>query len=74
MLVAVLGRFSIAMKRHHDHNSYKEKHIIEAGLPFRDLVHHHHGPKHNRWSAGRHGTGEVAESSPSESAGSRKRL
>ena len=32
-----------AMKRHHDHgNSYKGKHLIRAGLPFRGLIHSRH--------------------------------
>ena len=35
------------MKRHHDHgNSYKGKHLIEAGFQFRGLVHYYHGRKH----------------------------
>ena len=34
----VLVRVSIAMKRHHDQgNSYKEKHLIGAGLQYRGL-------------------------------------
>jgi hypothetical protein len=40
-------RVSIALKRHHDHsNSYRGKHLIGAGLQFRDVVHYHHGQKH----------------------------
>ena len=35
------------MKRHHDHGkSYKEKHLIGAGLQFRGAVHYQHGRKH----------------------------
>ena len=40
------------MKKHHDHgNSYKGKHLIGAGLQFRDLVHYHHGGKHGSMQA-----------------------
>ena len=40
-------RVFIAMKRCHDHgNSYKGKHLIEAGLQFGGLVHYHHCGKH----------------------------
>jgi len=43
---------SIAVRRHHDHgNSYKKKHLIEAGLWFRGLVHRHHGREHGGTSA-----------------------
>lgn len=36
------------MKRHHDHSHpYKEKHLIGVGLSLRDVVHHHHGRKHD---------------------------
>jgi hypothetical protein len=39
---------SLAVKRHHDHsNSYKEKHLIRAGLQFRGLVHYHLGGDHD---------------------------
>jgi len=32
----------VAVKRHHDHgNCYKGKHLIEAGLRFRGIVHYH---------------------------------
>jgi len=42
-----LVRFSVAMKRHHNHsNSYKGKHLIGAGLQFRGLVCYCHGRKH----------------------------
>jgi hypothetical protein len=35
------------VKRHHDHgNSYKEKHLIGAGLQFRGLIHYCHDLKH----------------------------
>ena len=35
------------MNRHHDRgNSYKGKHLIGAGLQFRDSVHYCHGEKH----------------------------
>jgi hypothetical protein len=35
------------VKRLHDHsNSFKEKHLIGADLPFRGLDHYHHGGKH----------------------------
>jgi hypothetical protein len=58
----VLVRVSIAVKRHHDRcNSYKGKHFIGAGLQFRGLVCYHRCRKH----AGKHGAGEVAESSTS---------
>lgn len=59
---------SMAVMRHHDHdNSYRRKRL---GLTYRvrGLVHYQHGGQH-----GRHGAGEVGESSISRSAGSRKR-
>ena len=69
----VLVTVSIAMKRHHGHsNSYKRKHLIGTGLQFRGLVHYCHGRKQGGIIDG-HGSGEVAESSTSGSAGSRKR-
>ena len=41
-------RVSVAVKRHHGHgNSYKGKHLIEAGLQFRSLVHYCQGRKHD---------------------------
>ena len=34
----------IAVRRPHDHsNSYKGKHFIGPGLPFKALVYYHHG-------------------------------
>jgi hypothetical protein len=33
------------VKRHAHGNSYKGKHLIEAGLEFKGLVHCHHGWK-----------------------------
>jgi hypothetical protein len=40
------------VKRHHDQsNSYKEKHLIGAGIQFRGLVHYHHGGKHGSMQA-----------------------
>ena len=54
-----LVRFSIDVKRHHDHRiSDKEKHLIGVGYIFRVSVHNHHGA--TRWHAGRPGAGEVA--------------
>lgn len=48
----VLARVSIAAKRYHDHiNSFKGKHLIEAGLQFRGVVHFHHGWKHSEMKA-----------------------
>ena len=36
------------MKRHHDGgNTYKGKDLFGAGLLFRELVHYHHGRKHD---------------------------
>jgi hypothetical protein len=53
-LLVCLFVFFIAVKRHHDHNnSYKGKHLIGAGLQFRDSVHYHHGGKHGGTQAGR---------------------
>lgn len=38
-----------AVKRRHDHrNSYKGRHLIEAALQFRGLVHCHHGMDNGR--------------------------
>jgi hypothetical protein len=45
------------------------KYLTGAGLQFRSLVHYHYGWQH----VGRHGSGEVAESSLFKLAGSRKR-
>jgi hypothetical protein len=46
-------RVSIAVTRHHDPgNSYKRKHLIGAGLPFRGLVHFHLGMKHDGMQEG----------------------
>jgi hypothetical protein len=43
----VLVQVSIAVKIPHDHdNSYTGKHLIDAGLQFRGLVHYPHGRKH----------------------------
>ena len=54
-----------AVKRHYAHSmSYKEQHLIGAGLQFQRL-----GPLLSWWQAwecpGRHGAGEGAESSTS---------
>ena len=62
-----------AAKRHHDHgNSYKGKHLIEAGLEFQRV-----SPLSSwqeSWQhTGRHGAGEIAESSTSEFIGSRNK-
>ena len=47
-------RVSIAVKRHHDYNNSKGKHLIEGTCSsFRGSVHFHHGWKH--------GPGEVAD-------------
>lgn len=54
-------------------NSYKQEHLIETALLFRGLV-HCHGGKHVSYQPRRYGAGEAAESSTSESTGSRKRL
>jgi hypothetical protein len=61
---AFLVRVSIAVKRHHDHNnSYKRKHLIEAGLQLQRF-----SPLLSWWemwqSTGRH-SAEGAESSTS---------
>jgi hypothetical protein len=57
------------VKRHHDHiNYYKGKHFIGAGVQFKNLVHYYYGRK----QAGRHGVGEVAESSTSRLADIKK--
>ena len=62
---AYLSLGFIAVKRPHDHgNSYKGKHFIGAGLQFqrsRSLLSWWEAWLH----AGRHGAGEVAESSTS---------
>jgi hypothetical protein len=47
---AVVVWVSIPVKRHHDH-SYKGKHLIGVGLPFRGLVHYRHGGKHRGMQA-----------------------
>lgn len=40
-------RIFIAMKRYYDHNnSYKEQHLLGAGLQLRGLVHCSHSRKH----------------------------
>jgi hypothetical protein len=45
--VCLVFIFVFAMKGHHDHsNSYKGKHLVEAELQFRDLVHYGLGGKH----------------------------
>jgi hypothetical protein len=60
-----MSRVSISVKKHYDHgNSYKGKHLIEAGLQFRGIIHCHHG--------GKHGGLQVAESSISGSVYSRR--
>jgi hypothetical protein len=64
---------SCAMQRLHDHsNSHKGNRLIGAGLPLQSFR-----PSSSWWGAwrhtGRHGAGEVAESSTSWSTGSRKR-
>ena len=67
----VLVRVSIAVKRHHDRsNSYKGEHLIGAGLWGQSpLLSWQEAWQH----AGRHGAGEVAESSMASSAGSRRK-
>ena len=58
---SVLLRVSIAEKKYHGHgNSHRGKHLTGPGM---------HCRKH-----GTDGAGEVVESSPSGSAGSRRRL
>ena len=48
----VLVEVSVAVKRHHDHSdSYKRKHLIEAGLQLRGLAHYRHGKKHDSMKA-----------------------
>ena len=67
----VLVRFSIDVKRYHDHRiSDKEKHLIGEAYIFRGSVHYYHGA--TWWHAGRHGAGEVAGSPTSWLAGHRK--
>ena len=65
-----LSWVSIAGKRFHDHgNSYKEKHLIGAGLQLRGLV--SLSSQHEAWQhSGRQDGEEVAENSTSRSAGS----
>ena len=55
---------SIAVKKYHNYNKHKGKHIIGVEVyNFRVLVHYHHGGK---WrDAGRHSSGEGGESSTS---------
>jgi hypothetical protein len=61
------------VKRHHDHsNSYKRKHLIEAGLQFQRFSPFFFIVK-TWWYAGRHGAEEGAESSIFRSSGSKKR-
>jgi hypothetical protein len=71
-MLSVLVRVSVAVKRHRDHsNSYKGKHLIGTGLQvqrFSSLS----SWREAWWHAGRHGAGEVAESSTSGLADSRK--
>jgi hypothetical protein len=55
------------VNRHYDHNSYKEKHLIEASLQFQRF-----SMLLSWWCADRYGTEEGAESSISLSEGSRK--
>jgi hypothetical protein len=67
------SKCSMAVKTHHYHSSsYTEKHPSGAGLQFQGLS---PSPLWQEawWHTGRHGVGEVAESSTSGSAGSRKR-
>ena len=63
-----LSLWSVVVRRHHDHDkSYQRKQLLRLGYRFRGLVHYQHGGQ-----SGRHVAGEVAESSTSRSAGSRK--
>lgn len=60
----VIVRVSVAVKRNYDHNnSYKGK-LASSVLSLCQEVWQH---------VGRHGTGKIAEGSPSVSEGSRKR-
>ena len=69
----VLVKFSIAVKRHHDYNSYKGKHLLGViPLQFRCSVHFCHGTKQGSKYAGRYGAGEGAECSTSLDVGNRK--
>jgi hypothetical protein len=63
------------VKRHQSHsiNCYKGKHLIRAASEFRELVSYHHGGKEASREAGRHGSGDIAESSTSRMAGNKKR-
>ena len=65
-----LSQWLIAVRRQHDHsNSSKGNHLVVLSYSFRGLVHSHRGGEQ-----GRHGAGEVAESSTSLSMGGRERL
>ena len=68
-----LSQCSIAVKRHHDHgNFFNRKHLIGAGLQFQRF-----SPLplwQGAWQhTGRHGAGEIAESSTSRFIGRGKR-
>jgi hypothetical protein len=52
----------------------KEKHLTGAGLEFRGLIQYHHGREHGAKPACRPGAGEVAETSTSGLAVSRKQV
>ena len=68
-----LSHHPIDVKRHHDYgNSYKGKHLIEAGLQFQrvsPLLSWQESWQH----MGRHGAGQIAESSTSEFVDSRNK-
>ena len=69
----VLDMVSIAVKRHHDQgNSYKEQHLIGAGLQFQRFS--SSSSRQEAWQClGRHGTGERAKSSTSWSKVARRK-
>jgi len=68
-----LGQCSVAEKRYYNHsNSYKGKHLTGAGLQAQRLILLSLWSE-AWWHTGRHSTREVAESSTSGSAGSKKR-
>jgi hypothetical protein len=60
-ILHILVRVSVAVKRQHNFvNSYKEKHLIRAGLQFQGF-----SPLSSWQHAGRHSAGGRAESSTS---------
>lgn len=67
-----LSKCCIAVNRKHAHgNTYQENHLTEACLQFQQFSPLSSRQK-ERWYAGGHGPGEVPESSPSGSTGSRQ--